>query len=188
MNLYQYGLNNPLYWSDPYGQNVFGGFVSWVAGNGWDNSYNMGVEEAKELGKGFAEGARDGAAIAANELTMGLIDPLDEYARQKVCEYGKIGEWSQNAAMIGTDATYAALLNVGVSKFLTPKLAQSKLLGNGSELFGRGGKFGQRGVLNQGTIRTGWGWKGSASSGRDVFRTSWSSAGNRTYWNHIDWF
>jgi len=37
-------------------------------------------------------------------------------------------------------------------------------------------------------VRTGWGWKGTAQSGKDVFRTSWSKVGHRSYWNHIDLF
>jgi len=62
----------------------------------------------------------------------------------------------------------------------------SRLLGQGSRLFGRGSKFGHKGIFNRGPVRTGWGWQGSRTSGRDVFRTSWSRPGNRSGANHLD--
>ena len=109
MNLYQYCLNNPVNWIDPYGLNVFGGFVSWIAGSGWDNSVNMGWSQAGQLGKGFAQGAAAGAVIAADAYTFGMIDPLNNLASEKVSEYGTAGRASRIAAGISRDALIAAV-------------------------------------------------------------------------------
>jgi RHS repeat-associated protein len=62
--------------------------------------------------------------------------------------------------------------------------ANNRYVGKGSRLFGRGGSHGYKGIFNRGRLRTGWGWKGSAQSGRHVFRTGIGPARTR----HLDWF
>ncbi|HUV85411.1 MAG TPA: RHS repeat-associated core domain-containing protein [Methanosarcinales archaeon] len=113
MGLYHYCWNNPINWIDPYGENVFGGFVSWIGGSGWDNSVDMGVAEAKEFAKAAGVGAIDGATIYAGQwveladtVTFGQIDALGEfsaYASQKVSGYGAAGRWSRGFALISRD-------------------------------------------------------------------------------------
>jgi RHS repeat-associated protein len=70
--------------------------------------------------------------------------------------------------------------------------ARSRWVGTGSRLFGRGGSYGFKGILNRGPLRTGWGWNGS----RNTFRTSigWHPR-QQTTWlrrtighHHKDWF
>ena len=108
MNLYQYCLNNPVNYVDPYGENAFGGFVSFIAGNGWNNNVDMGASEARQLGGAALRGAGDGAIIAADAYTFGMIDSLNEAASQKVCEYGAAGEASRFFAGVSRDAAIAA--------------------------------------------------------------------------------
>ena len=64
--------------------------------------------------------------------------------------------------------------------------ANSAMVGKGSTLFGRGAPFGAKGALNSGAVRVGWSWKGSRTSGKDVFRVSWATRGNGSWWNHLD--
>jgi RHS repeat-associated protein len=85
-------------------------------------------------------------------------------------------------AAVSTVATGGGGAGAAIGRFG----AGSSLVGKGSSLFGRGGQFGAKGSLNSGKLRLGWGWKGTRSSGKDVFRMSWSSQGSRSRWNHID--
>jgi RHS repeat-associated protein len=62
----------------------------------------------------------------------------------------------------------------------------SRAFGVASKLFGRAPVSGVTGALNKGGFRVGWGWKGTAQSGYNVFRATWSKAENRSTWNHID--
>ena len=96
-------------------------------------------------------------------------------------------EWGRGVGKITAGAEMAVAASA-IGPAAKAKLANSNLLGKGSKLFGRGGQFGQKGIMNQGTVRTGWGWEGTRQSGHDVFRASWSKPGNRSYWNHLDWF
>lgn len=62
----------------------------------------------------------------------------------------------------------------------------SSLLGRSSAGFGRAyGGAGVKGRFNQGSLRTGWGWNGRVK--KEVFRTTWSTAGHGKRLNHIDW-
>ncbi len=119
MGLYHYCGNNPINWIDPYGENVFGGFVSWIGGSGWDNSVDMGWGEAGQLAKAAGEGAAAGAHIAANEYTFGGMDWVGDKtglynklgmdsASEKVSAYGAAGWWSRGFARISRDVAIAA--------------------------------------------------------------------------------
>jgi len=69
----------------------------------------MGWGEAGQLAGAAGEGAIDGAIIAANEYTFGLIDPLDRTASQKVCEHGN---WGKASKLFGGISRDAATLSV----------------------------------------------------------------------------
>ncbi len=69
------------------------------------------------------------------------------------------------------------------------KFFKSRAFGVNSRFFGKAQKGVRKaGYFNRGKIRTGWGWSGKRKSGSHVFRTSWSSKGNRIRKNHIDWY
>ena len=109
MNLYAYCGNNPTNFVDPYGENFIGGMISMFAGNGFDTSIDMGMNEAGAVGGAAAEGALDGAIIVADAYTFGLVGPLNSLADQKVCENGAFGQASRVSANISATAAYTAL-------------------------------------------------------------------------------
>ena len=55
--------------------------------------------------------------------------------------------------------------------------------GKAGALFGRGGGF-----FNQGPIRFGWSWEGSAQAGRDVIRLAIGAARGTSWWGHIPFY
>ncbi|AQQ10442.1 Cell wall-associated polypeptide CWBP200 [Sedimentisphaera cyanobacteriorum] len=109
MNLYAYCTNNPVNFIDPYGENLIGGIINMFAGEGFDLSVEMGMDEVKQVGAAAGKGALDGAVIAADAYTMGLVGPLNELADEKVCENGIAGKASRVAAGISSTAAYSAL-------------------------------------------------------------------------------
>jgi RHS repeat-associated protein len=109
LNWYAYCGNNPVMFVDPYGENAIGGFVSWISGNGWDNSYDMGSSEMQQLGSAAWQGTKDGGAILGNELTFGLNSSWNKYAEEKVAEYGAVGKFSKYSAIVGREAAIMAL-------------------------------------------------------------------------------
>lgn len=60
------------------------------------------------------------------------------------------------------------------------RVLSSKHFGWNSRLFGRHG-----GTLNKGSVRIGWGWKGPAKGGHEVFRVGLGGPGKAIHW-HID--
>ena len=87
--------------------------------------------------------------------------------------------FSERLWLIGKQFTFALpstrIIGFGATMF------SSKTFGYQSKLFGRSHPSlpnGQRGILNTGEIRTGWGWNGT----NQVFRTGIGTG------NHIDWF
>ena len=69
----------------------------------------MGASEAGQLGMAALKGGGDGAIIAADAYTFGLISPLNKAASQKVSEYGAAGKWSRGAAYVSAAAAYSAI-------------------------------------------------------------------------------
>ena len=168
INLYSYVSNNPINLWDPWG-------LFELTGN---EIVDAGLESFSRAGQGVV-----------NAFTGGLFNPedglfYDAFNKQ----WEDLGEESNDCNddfatgsagggfAVTTLASGAAPL--AASRF-SSVLANSSSIGRGSALFGRGGQFGQKGIFNQGNFRTGWGWKGSRTSGRDVFRSSWSKPGNR---------
>jgi hypothetical protein len=94
------------------------------------------------------------------ENYLGLVDTSAPYVNQ--------GVWGGRAY---TAATAAAGMASNIGPVINSTLVDSKLFGRASWLFGRS-RYGNQGVLNQCAFRTGWGWKGAAKTGQDVFRTS----------------
>jgi hypothetical protein len=108
MNLYAYCANNPLNYTDPWGENALGGVISWLSGTGFDTSVDMGSDEASQVGEAAAEGAGDGVIILADAYTFGWIPPLNSAADEKVCKNGNWGKASRVSANVSAAATYAA--------------------------------------------------------------------------------
>jgi RHS repeat-associated protein len=169
-NLYSYVLADPVNGIDPIG--LYG--------------YDDFLQGAANLSAGMGDKITGGFGLAD---LLGLPS-VTEWARQQFGSDGAVNPCSSmyKAGGYAGDAWGALFGTAGGARSISSTLAKNKWFGNGSRLFGRGGRFGYKGLLNQGSVRTGWGWKGTSEAGRDVFRTSWSRAGNRSYWNHLDWF
>lgn len=108
-------MNNPLIFSDPLGTNVFGGFVSWIAGAGFDTSYNMGWSEAGQLGRAAAEGGGKGAAAWADGVVP-FADPLEGLYANSNGSVDSVYKFSQAMGHVSRDAAIAAVsspANVG---------------------------------------------------------------------------
>jgi RHS repeat-associated protein len=147
-------------------------------------SFNLRFK-GDELKNALLQGA---AATADGLIPFG--DPFEKY-------YDPNDEWLKWSKGMGQVAQTALLTAVGVGVVnklgVANRLAQTDKLGKGSQLFGRA-QFttsGNPGVLNQGTVRLGWGWKGTSKAGSDVFR---AAAGSPTksriveYLRHMDIF
>ena len=163
INLYQFCWNDPVNGIDPYGEDV--------ADYNWDWLYNTSDALA-----GFGDTISWGLTSWLREQ-MGYNDSTDP------CSSSYRGG---EIAGIAYDVAWGLRGAAGLGK---NALKNSKHFGKGSKMFGRSRYMpkGVKSTFNNGDgIRTGWGWKESIKN--DVFRTSWSKPGNRTYWNHIDWF
>jgi RHS repeat-associated protein len=155
LNLYAYCLNNPTNYIDPYGENIFGGFVSWAAGAGWDNSVDMGWSEAGDLGMAAAEGAGQGAAAWADGV-IPFADPFDNYydPSDSTLKFSRaMGHVSRDAALmaaipnIGTWGKNPVLYEIG-----SKTLPTSEYIGLGLEGLGAIEK-GRRIVMAHGWMR-----------------------------------
>jgi RHS repeat-associated protein len=102
LNLYQYCLNNPVNYIDPWG----------LCKEGLDYDNLSWQDWTRELTKGFFEGAWDGAKLSANGMTFGLL-PNDWINRDAlIVRYGNIGRASE---ICGGTAT-VCLTTAGILK------------------------------------------------------------------------
>jgi RHS repeat-associated protein len=174
-NVYSYVANNPINGVDPLGLwNLWNPFTYGLPTQPGENSWNP-FDSSAEWGA-TREGATQGFKAWADEMTP-FWDPFEgEY---DPCEMGfsrGMGKMSRYAAETALGARFASMFSGPLSKL--------PYFGKGGPLFGRGGQHGMKGLYNTGNPRIGWGWNGV----RDVFRASWSTQGNRSYWNHFDIF
>jgi hypothetical protein len=162
--------------------------ATWGVANGvgWDIWDSLNPIHESAGWSGAWEGAKGGAAAWADGV-IPLWDPFQDVYADECGNVSGDYKASQFFGGVSRDALLVAA-GSGLASRYSSTLANSQRFGKGSQLFGRGGQFGAKGVFNQGPVRTGWGWKGTSQAGRDVFRTSWSKAGSRSYWNHLDWF
>jgi len=103
----------------------------------------------------------------------------------------KINQWDGGAVSIDyKSGTYTAgkVTGIGLTVLSTVAggltagaLREGKIVGG---IFGRGGPI-RGGLLNRGVVRFGWGWKGSATAGRDVIRLGIGAARGTNWWSHI---
>lgn len=146
------------------------------SGNFWKDFMNALWEGKGEIGTAGIDGFQAWA-----DGVIPIWDPFEGMYNADAMGF------SRGCGVVSQECIWT-MAGSGVATKFSGVLAKSKWVGKGSKLFGRGGQYGQKGILNSGRIRTGWGWKGTRTAGRDVFRTSWSKAGNRTWLNHLDWF
>jgi hypothetical protein len=107
INWYSYAKNNPVMFVDPMGENIFGGFVSWIAGNGFDTSYDMGRKEAKQLGAGALEGSGKGLA-AWGDGVIPFADPFKGVYANYDGSINSAYKFSRVMGNLSRDATLAA--------------------------------------------------------------------------------
>lgn len=125
------------------------------------------TEEHPSVAQGiidFASGVMDFNAITAATDAAGWSD-TGQYAN-KCSGWYRAGQ----ATMFGIDVWMSGGTQAA-------RFRDSSLFGRSSALFGRGGKAGG-GMLNRTWFRLGWSWKGSATTGQDVFRIG---AGHRKW-------
>lgn len=170
---YSYAGSDPLDLSDPTGMDVcvFGHCVStpslpslqqvgdWAAGFG-DTVTFGGTKQIRRLIN--YEQTGDTSDIGVNQC-----DTFYQWGNIG----GDIANVFDSIAVPGT-----------VARWLGPT---APITGRGGILFGRGGSFGARGILNRTYVRMGWGWKGTQTAGRDVFRFVIGGPG-RAVWDHLD--
>ena len=180
-NLYTYVSNDPVNGVDPLGLwNLWNPLSYGLPSNPGENPWNP-FDSSAEWGATGA-GSKMGAAAYIDGINpfgnfyqdLGVYDPCKDKGTSASRWLGKY---------VGREALLT-VVGAGVASKFSGPLSRLPLLGKGGPLFGRGGRFGLKGVLNSGDVRLGWGWNGV----RDVFRASWSTPGNRSWWNHFDIF
>lgn len=112
MNLYQYVLNNPINYLDPYGLSRWGDMWSYIT-----EGHGITRDDFVDVGKAVVDGGAIYAgewAKMADNATLGLVAPLREfsqYADKKACEYGAAGRASQYFAKA---SKWAAMTAIGI--------------------------------------------------------------------------
>ena len=189
---YGYVYGNPLNSIDPSGLwtcagglfcDAVNGAVSVATGGSADCLTNMTCNEEKtSVGQAMADefrGDHPEAAQGVVDFSSGMLDfnPItmatDAAGWSDTSQYANTcSGWyhAGQATMIAIDIWAGGGLNAS-------RFRDSRLFGKASWLFGRGGKAGG-GALNHTALRIGWGWKGSATAGQDVFRIG---LGNRRW-------
>ena len=169
LNLYAYVGNNPVMLYDLFGLR-------------WYHDVAIGGLNLLDGGLSFAAGIGDAATFGlTSKISNGLNNALYGDGTGDAVDQKLKCSKSHTAGQIAGSLVPGASGVAGAAKLAGPG---SKLLGKGSQLFGRGGRHGSKGVLNTGPVRTGWGWNSNTQT--NVFRTSWSRAGNRSGANHLD--
>ncbi len=169
---YQYAHGDPLDETDPSG-----------LGCGWTSPWDCGpsLQQVGDWAAGFGDTVTFGGTKQIRRLinyeqtgdTSDIgVDQCDDFYH-----WGNIGGDVANV--------FDSIVVPGtIIKWLGPA---APIVGRGGILFGRGGSFGAKGILNRGYVRLGWGWKGSQAAGQDVFRMGIGGPG-RSVWTHIDFF
>lgn len=191
---YGYVGNNPVNYVDPTGLcwgpdaicNVVNAGVSVATGGQADCLTNITCDQPNSsIGQQAADGFRD----EHPEVAQGVVDfasgMLDFNPITMITDATGLSDTSQYANTCsgwyrGGQATMIAIDLWAAGGLNAARFRDSRLLGKSSALFGRGGKAGG-GALNHTIVRIGWGWKGSAKAGQDVFRIG---IGNRRW--HIE--
>jgi hypothetical protein len=180
LNWYAYAEGNPVTGIDPVGLwNLWNPLTWGLPSNPDENPYNP-FDSSGEW-SATTEGAKKGAAAYADGI-IPFVDPFKDAGVYDVCR----DKGTNIALWLGANVGRDALLTItgaGIASKFSGPLSRLPLVGKGGQVFGRAG-FGGQSVLDAGAVRTGWGWNGA----RDVFRVSWSTPGNRTWWNHFDIF
>lgn len=143
------------------------------------NKYGDEIETAVDFGSGLSDG-----------VTFGAAEHLAEWIHGADAQWGDTDSPWYTAGELTGSVISGTLTGTGTGKLIgkgVSKTVNSPLLGKGSKLFGRGGKFGEKGILNANDkVRVGWSWKGTRQNGKDVFRISWAKRGKGSWWNHFD--
>jgi RHS repeat-associated protein len=168
--------NRYTYPSDPINKLDLDGNAEW-----WRTALAVGITVAAIAGA-IACGATVVCAVLVG-AAAGAATYAAMRAGTKKFSWGGMAKATALGALGGVG-------RVGAGSALGRLAWKSRTFGINSSRFGRilpkrAGGGGTKGTWNTGRVRTGWGWNDRIQ--KHVFRTSWSTPGNRKPWNHIDW-
>jgi RHS repeat-associated protein len=171
-NDYDYAYQDPLNKNDLDGR-CWGG--CWFSSLGsWANNHRQLIATAA-----IVAGVIGGFACLASlvcAIAVGAAAGAAYYAANNAgTRHFSWGDLAFNAA------SGAALAGLGPASSGVRALLAARWAGRAASLFGRGGQYGTKGLLNSRFVRVGWGWRGTARVGQNVFRIA---AGNPGSWFH----